>query len=301
MRKNEGKPADRIRNVEEGLVPYLPEETGYARTVLEAMNYSIRAGGKRIRPMLMYEVYHMLGGTDEKAVRPFMAAMELIHTYSLVHDDLPAMDNDDYRRGKLTTHRKYGEAMGILTGDALLNYAFETAFRAFDSDTDSREIGKALRILGHKAGIYGMVGGQVVDVEQNGRFVDEDMLYYVYKNKTAALIEGSMMIGAVLAGAAEEQIDTVESIGTDIGIAFQIQDDILDVSGDEEVIGKPVHSDEKNQKSTYVAVHGLEKSRQTVREHTDRALQRLDAMETVEEDSRIFLRGLIVSLADREK
>ena len=248
----------------------------------------------------MYGMYRILGGTDEPAVRPFMMAMEMIHTYSLVHDDLPAMDNDDYRRGKLTTHKKYGEDMGILAGDALLNLAYETAFRAFDSRTDSRRIASALRILGHKAGIYGMVGGQVVDVEENGKFVDEATLFYVYKNKTAALIEGSLMIGAVLAGASEEQLDTAESIGTDIGIAFQIQDDILDVAGDEQKIGKPVHSDEKNQKSTFVAMRGLEESRQRVREYTDRALDRLDHMETTEPEEKNFLRGLMESLVNRE-
>ncbi|MCI8791577.1 MAG: polyprenyl synthetase family protein [Eubacterium sp.] len=290
----------RLRETEEGFRLYLPEETGYQETVLQAVNYSLQAGGKRLRPLFMYGMYRILGGTDEPAVRPFMMAMEMIHTYSLVHDDLPAMDNDDYRRGKLTTHKKYGEDMGILAGDALLNLAYETAFRAFDSRTDSRRIASALRILGHKAGIYGMVGGQAVDVENNGRFVDEATLFYVYKNKTAALIEGSLMIGAVLAGASEEQLDTAESIGTDIGIAFQIQDDILDVAGDEQKIGKPVHSDEKNQKSTFVAMRGLEESRQRVREYTDRALDRLDHMETTEPEEKNFLRGLMESLVNRE-
>ena len=290
----------RLRETEEGFRPYLPEETGYQETVLQAVNYSLQAGGKRLRPLFMYGMYRIMGGTDEPAVRPFMMAMEMIHTYSLVHDDLPAMDNDDYRRGKLTTHKKYGEDMGILAGDALLNLAYETAFRAFDSRTDSRRIASALRILGHKAGIYGMVGGQAVDVDYNGRFLDETTLVYVYKNKTAALIEGSLMIGAVLAGASEEQLDTAESIGTDIGIAFQIQDDILDVAGDEQKIGKPVHSDEKNQKSTFVAMRGLEESRQRVREYTDRALDRLDHMETTEPEEKNFLRGLMESLVNRE-
>lgn len=293
--------AQRTREIEKGFQPFMPEETGYPKTVLQAVNYSLQAGGKRLRPLFMYEMYRIMGGKEEAAIRPFMMAMEMIHTYSLVHDDLPAMDNDDYRRGKLTTHKKYGEDMGILTGDALLNLAYETAFRAFESETDNRRIARALQILGHKAGIYGMVGGQVVDVENNGQFVDEATLYYVYKNKTAALIESSLMIGAVLAGASEEELDTAESIGTDLGIAFQIQDDILDVAGDEEKIGKPVHSDEKNEKSTFVAMHGMDESRRRVREYTDRALDRLDLIETEEQEEKLFLHDLMMSLVDREK
>lgn len=203
---------EKIQNIEEGFIPYLPKEEGYEKTVLEAVNYSINAGGKRLRPMFLYETYSMFGGTDEKAVRPFMMAMEMIHTYSLVHDDLPAMDNDDYRRGKLTTHKKYGEAMGILAGDALLNLAYETAFLAFDSKTDKQRIANALKVLGKKAGIYGMVGGQVVDVENNGKFVDEQMLHYVYKNKTSALIEASLMIGACLAGASQDEVRIMENL-----------------------------------------------------------------------------------------
>lgn len=292
---------EKIQDVEAGFVPYLSKEEGYARTVLEAMNYSIQAGGKRLRPMFLYETFRMFGGEDEKAVRPFMMAMEMIHTYSLVHDDLPAMDNDDYRRGQLTTHRKYGEAMGILAGDALLNGAFETAFCAFDSDTPPERIGEALRVLGHKAGIHGMVGGQVVDVENNGSFVGEDMLYYVYKNKTAALIEGSLMIGGILAGVGTEQVQALEEVGTQIGLAFQIQDDILDVTGEEEVIGKPVHSDEKNEKSTYVVLHGLDKSREKVEECTKKGIETLERIPVEREMEKEFLRELLLSLVEREK
>lgn len=291
----------RFWDVEAGFEPYLPKVEGYAETVLEAMNYSVRAGGKRLRPLFMYEAYRMLGGGDESAVRPFMMAMEMIHTYSLVHDDLPAMDDDDYRRGQLTTHKKYGEAMGILTGDALLNAAFETAFLAFDSDTPSERIGQALKVLGHKAGIYGMVGGQVVDVENNGRFVEEDMLLYVYQNKTAALIEASLMIGAILAGAGDGVVQALEEVGTQIGIAFQIQDDVLDRTGKEEVLGKPVHSDEKNEKSTYVAIHGLDKSREKVKECTERGVAGLTSIAVRSEEEKIFLRDLMLSLVEREK
>ena len=292
---------EKIQDVEVGFTPYLPREEGYAKTVLEAMNYSIQAGGKRLRPMFLYETFLMLGGEDEKAVRPFMMAMEMIHTYSLVHDDLPAMDTDDYRRGKLTTHKKSGEAMGILTGDALLNAAFETAFRAFDSHTPPERIGKALKVLGSKSGIHGMVGGQVVDVENNGSFVGEDMLYYVYKNKTAALIEGSLMIGGILAGAGTETIQQLEEVGTQIGLAFQIQDDILDIIGEQELIGKPVHSDEKNDKSTYAVLHGVDKSRDKVGECTKKGIETLEEIPAEREEEKSFLRELLLSLVEREK
>ncbi len=293
--------SERVSDIEQGFARYLPKEQGYPRTVLEAMNYSIQAGGKRLRPMFMQSMYRMKGGQDESVIRPFMMAQEMIHTYSLVHDDLPAMDNDDYRRGKLTTHKKYGEDMGILTGDALLNNAYETAFCAFDSCTDPARVGRALKILANKAGIYGMVGGQVVDVEKNGCFLDVDTLMFVYKNKTSALIESSLMIGAVLAGADEEQVSMAEDIGTNIGIAFQIQDDILDVVGEQEVIGKPIHSDEKNNKTTFVTVHGIEKSREKVREYTQRGLATLERMETENVEEKKFLHDLLQSLIQREK
>lgn len=292
---------EKIEEVERGFQPYLPTEEGYQKTVLEAMNYSLLAGGKRLRPLFMKEMYEFFGGNDEAAIRPFMMALEMIHTYSLVHDDLPAMDNDDYRRGKLTTHKKYGEDMGILTGDALLNMAFETAFLAFDSDTDAALVGRALKVLGNKAGIYGMIGGQVVDVENDGKFVSEDTLYFVYKNKTSALIESAFMIGAILAGASEEDIALAEELGTSIGLAFQIQDDILDETGTQEVIGKPVHSDEKNEKSTYLAIYGMELSVKKVKEYTETGLQSLEKMKGCKEENKIFLRELMISLIGREK
>lgn len=292
---------DKIKNVEEGFQNYLPKEEGYAKTLIQGVNYSVLTGGKRLRPLFMYEMYLMMGGTDERAIRPFMMAMEMIHTYSLVHDDLPAMDNDDYRRGQLSTHKKYGEAMGILVGDALLNMAFETAFQAFDSATDPACVGMALRVLGAKAGIRGMVGGQAVDVENNGCFVESDTLKYVYKNKTAALIEASLMIGAILAGADEKTVEEAEKMGMSIGIAFQVQDDLLDVEGEEKVTGKPVHSDAKNEKSTYTAIYGLAKSREKVAECTKQGLQILDRFTVKNEEERIFLRELMQSLVGRKK
>lgn len=292
--------ASHVADIEAGMKEYMPEENGYQRTVFEAVNYSLLAGGKRLRPMFLYEAYRMFGGRDEKAVRPFMMALEMIHTYSLVHDDLPAMDNDEYRRGKLTTHKKFGEAMGILSGDALLNGAFETAFLAFDSETEAAQIGRALKILGHKAGMYGMVGGQVVDVEKDGCFMDEDMLYFVHKNKTSALIEAALMTGAVLAGADEKQAAVMEQCGTDIGLAFQIQDDILDVIGDQEKLGKPVHSDEKNEKTTAVSVYGIDVCRQKVKDYTDRGIEALEALDIPGKEHQEFLVELMKSLVGRE-
>ena len=292
--------ASHVADIEAGMKEYMPEENGYQRTVFEAVNYSLLAGGKRLRPMFLYEAYRMFGGTDEKAVRPFMMALEMIHTYSLVHDDLPAMDNDEYRRGKLTTHKKFGEAMGILSGDALLNGAFETAFLAFDSETEAAQIGRALKILGHKAGMYGMVGGQVVDVEKDGCFMDEDMLYFVHKNKTSALIEAALMTGAVLAGADEKQAAVMEQCGTDIGLAFQIQDDILDVIGDQEKLGKQVHSDEKNEKTTAVSVYGIDVCRQKVKDYTDRGIEALEALDIPGKEHQEFLVELMKSLVGRE-
>ena len=195
--------AKRVEIIEEILKKYLPVQEGHQKVIMDAMEYSVMAGGKRLRPMLMQETYKLFGGESE-LVEPFMAAMEMIHTYSLVHDDLPAMDDDDYRRGRKTTHVVYGEAMGILAGDALLNFAFETAAKTFTMFPEkSLEIGKALQVLAGKAGIYGMIGGQVVDVASAGHRISKDVLDFIYELKTSALIESSMMIGAILAGADE--------------------------------------------------------------------------------------------------
>jgi geranylgeranyl diphosphate synthase type II len=224
----------------------------------------MNAGGKRLRPMLMDETFRMYGGEDRSLIDPFMAAIEMIHTYSLIHDDLPAMDNDDYRRGRKTAHVVYGEAMAILAGDALLNYAFETAAWAFDGTQRDIRTAKAFKILAAKPGIYGMIGGQAADVETEGHPISMDTLMFIHENKTAALIQSSLMVGAILAGAPEETVDALERCGYDIGIAFQIQDDILDVTGNEAELGKPVGSDEKNHKLTYVSAHGLTESKKQV-------------------------------------
>lgn len=288
--------AKRVQEIENIIAAYLPKEEGYQKTVIEAMNYSIQAGGKRLRPMLMQETFRLFGG-NTKTIEPFMAAMEMIHTYSLVHDDLPAMDDDEYRRGRKTTHIVYGEAMAILAGDALLNYAFETAAKAFEMEPGNPALGKALGILAKKAGIYGMIGGQVVDVESEGTPLDREKLEFIHIHKTSALLESSMLIGAVLAGAGEAEQQIVEQAAREIGLAFQIQDDILDVTSTTEELGKPVGSDEKNQKSTYVGLEGLEKAKEDVRRLSESALERLKSLPVKNE----FLYELIEELINRKK
>lgn len=287
----------RTKEIEQILMRYLPQAEGHQHQIMEAMNYSITAGGKRLRPMLMKETYQLFGGNSQ-VIEPFMAAMEMIHTYSLVHDDLPAMDDDEYRRGKKTTHVVYGEAMGILAGDALLNYAFETAVKAFEmAPEQSLTIGKALGILAGKAGIYGMIGGQVVDVLATGKPLSREELDFIYELKTGALIKASMMIGAVLAGASDADISKVEQIASDVGLAFQIQDDILDVTSTTEELGKPVKSDEKNEKTTYVTLRGLEQSEKDVTRISGEAIRLLDEIDV----KNSFLELLIRELIHRKK
>ena len=286
----------RAQEIEKLIQRYLPEEKGYQKTILEAMNYSMLAGGKRLRPMLMIETYKLFAGSS-KSIEPFAAAIEMIHTYSLVHDDLPAMDNDEYRRGKKTTHSVYGEAMGILAGDALLNYAYETAATAFSLDTDHVADAKAFQILTKKAGVYGMVGGQTVDVESEGQEISRDKLVFIYRLKTGALIEASMLIGAVLAKATEEEQQIIEKVAGEVGLAFQIQDDILDVTSTLEVLGKPIGSDEKNHKATYVAFEGIEKAKEEVERLSADAMDQIASLS----EKNPFLIELLRYLIHREK
>ncbi len=295
----------KVKEIEEVLAYYSPKEEGFQRQIMEAMNYSLMAGGKRLRPLLMKETFVLFGGQHIDLLTPFMAALEMIHTYSLVHDDLPAMDNDEYRRGRKTTHVVYGEAMGILAGDGLLNFAFETAVKAFDAAESCaadqhdlyRRIAKALQVLARKAGILGMIGGQVIDIEQYEGEPSRNRLDHVYRLKTGALIEASMMIGAILAGADQIYIDGIERIAGDIGLAFQIKDDILDVTGTTEQLGKPVHSDEKNEKTTYVSLLGVEDADTEVLNISNRAMEAYDTLPCQNE----FLRILIGKLINREK
>lgn len=292
----------KVEEIEEILREYLPKEEGYQKVIMEAMGYSLLAGGKRLRPMLMRETYLLFSGGEEReqekeALHAFMAAQEMIHTYSLVHDDLPAMDDDDYRRGRKTTHVVFGEDMGILAGDALLNYAFETAAGACLAAASVKNAATALQILGRKAGIYGMIGGQVIDVKQTGHGMPKEVLDKVYELKTAALIESSMMIGAVLGGASEEEVRTAEKIAKNVGLAFQIQDDILDVTGTTETLGKPVHSDEKNEKTTYVTLYGVDEAKEIVEEKSREAVLMLKDLP----GDHTYLEQLLLQLIYREK
>lgn len=289
----------KVEHINNVLEKFLLVEEGQQRIIFEAMNYSVRAGGKRLRPILMEETYHMFGGSSA-VIEPFMAAIEMIHTYSLVHDDLPAMDNDEYRRGKKTTHAVYGEAMGILAGDALLNLAYETAAKAFDMEVADTRVARAFAVLAKKAGVYGMVGGQVVDVESEKSddcSITREKLDFIYRLKTGALIESSMMIGAILAGASSDEVSRVEQIAAKLGLAFQIQDDVLDVTSTLEVLGKPVGSDEKNNKATYVTFEGLDKAVSDVERISKEAEEQLDDLGY--DDA--FLKELFEYLIHREK
>ena len=278
-------------SVEKIIYSYCPEESGKQSLIFEAMNYSLKAGGKRLRPILMLETFKLFGEDVEKAY-PFMAAIEFIHTYSLVHDDLPAMDNDEFRRGQKTTHAKYGEDIGILAGDGLLNMAYEIMSDAVANDPSSA---KAMSVIAKKAGAYGMVGGQTVDVVNEGKKLDLETINFIHNLKTAALIEASMMAGALLGGASESQVDEVEHIAKNIGMAFQIQDDILDVTGDEEKLGKPVLSDEKNEKDTYITLIGLDESKAKVEELSNKAIDGIKELGDNE-----FLVSLVEKLINRE-
>ncbi len=291
---------DQINKIIEG---FLPEGDSNNALITEAAAYSVKAGGKRLRPMLMQETFRLFTGKEEDPLLfAFMAAIEFIHTYSLVHDDLPAMDNDEFRRGLPTTHAKYGEAFGILAGDALLNTAFETALKEMKKEKDPVRISnsvRALSVLAEKAGINGMVGGQCLDVyaEQNTSFkTRKEELYYIYYNKTSALLQASMMAGAILAGASEEDVKTIEEIAGNVGIAFQIRDDILDVTSTTEILGKPVGSDEKNEKVTWLSFAGMEQAKADVETYTKDAVDRLDRLEK----KNLFLNDLIYYLIDRE-
>ena len=269
--------AERTARAEEILARFLPPEEGPAKALAQAMRYSLLAGGKRLRPVLMAETFAVFGG-EGPVIGPFMAGMEMIHTHSLIHDDLPALDNDDLRRGRPTTHRVFGEAAAILAGDALLNYAYETMCRAFGMTTDIKAAARALCLIAEKTGIGGMLGGQSVDVALEGKPIPADTLSYIYEKKTAALIEASMMAGAVLAGADEKDTAVLKEAAERIGVAFQIRDDILDVEGDEKALGKPVHSDEKNNKTTYVTLYGLAEADRRVQQLSGEALALLSGL-----------------------
>lgn len=288
----------KVEDINRVIREYLPKEEGMQHRVIEAVNYSVEAGGKRVRPLIMLETYKLFGGENESEVYPFMAALECIHSYSLVHDDLPAMDNDDYRRGRLTTHKKYGEDFGILAGDALLNYAYEIMLSSITKLTADKVVKavRAAQIIAYKAGIYGMVGGQSLDVWLTDKSMDDKQLDFIFNLKTGALIEAAFMAGAVLAGADESAVADIEKAGNKVGVAFQIKDDILDVTSTQEKLGKPVFSDEKNNKTTYVTLYGMDKA--------DRDVEALskEAVDIIKKyGNNDFLVSLILKLINREK
>lgn len=286
----------KTQEIEEIIFKYIPESEGYQKIITDAMDYSLKAGGKRLRPILMNETYKLFGGIGGD-IEPFLAAMEMIHTYSLVHDDLPAMDNDEFRRGKKTTWVEYGEAMGILAGDGLLNMAFEIMSRSLLTSKDIHRSAKALNEIAERGGIYGMIGGQVVDVESSGIGLTKDKLDFIYRLKTGALIEASMVTGAVIGSASDEEIDIIRNIAKDVGMAFQIQDDILDVTSTTEILGKPVLSDEKNQKTTYVTLMGIDEAKHEVERISKRAALNFEKLD----GDKAFLQKLILRLINREK
>jgi len=285
--------------IDDVIFKFLPEEEGFNKEIIEAINYSVKNGGKRLRPMFMYLTYRICGG-KLSIIEPFMAAIEMIHCYSLVHDDLPCMDNDTLRRGKATTWSKYGEDVGVLTGDGLLNLAYETMLNSLDkySDEDKLHALSAIKFISNKAGYNGMVGGQFLDVVSEGKRISKEEIGYIHKNKTCALIEASMAAGAILAGA--KNADEFEEIGYNVGMAFQIQDDILDVIGDESVTGKPVHSDEKNKKNTYVTIAGLDKAKNLVFNYSTRACELLENVDGAIAYKTV-LKELFESLIDRDR
>lgn len=287
--------ACRVERVEEILKSMLPEESGYQKQVLEAMNYSMLAGGKRLRPLMMREVYDCLGGKG-KEIDYFQTALEMIHNYSLVHDDMPCMDNDMYRRGRKTTHAVYGEGMALLAGDGLLNLAMETAAKAFEVTDNPERVGRAISILFRKSGVYGMMGGQCADLLAESLDKDKvtgDLLIFIHEHKTAALIEAALMIGATLAGADEDTIGKLERIGSNVGQAFQIQDDVLDVESTFEELGKPIGSDIENDKLTYVSLYGLEESKRLIADKSKEAIDLLDSIDGNTEFLKLLFESLI--------
>lgn len=285
---------EKVKFVDEYMEKFLPPEDKYPEIIHKAMRYSVFAGGKRLRPIMVMEACRAFGGDVEKAM-PFACAIEMIHTYSLIHDDLPALDNDDYRRGRLTSHKMFGENMAILAGDALLHHAFETMAEACVKMNDIKYT-KAMLAIAQGAGINGMVAGQVVDVISEGKEIDKDTLDYIHKNKTAAMIIGALKAGAEIGGASDEEIKNIERVGELVGVAFQIQDDILDVTSTLEELGKPINSDEKNHKVTYATMFGVEDASKIVLDMSNEALEILHSMG----DRMVFLERLTEYLIRRK-
>ena len=288
----EAKLALRTDIINRAIEELLPLEEGPQSTILRACGYSVRNGGKRMRPLFMQSVYRLLGGREEEKLWPFMAGLEMMHSSSLVHDDLPCMDNDRLRRGKPSTWAQFGVDMGTLAGDGLMIYAFETMLKSgFPDDIKLR----AMQVLAEKSGIFGMVGGQTVDVELTGNIPDPDTLRFIYEKKTGALIEAAFRMGAIAAGADAETERAFEEAGIAVGMAFQIRDDILDVTSTSEELGKTAHADDRNAKMTWVSFYGLDQSEKDVVRYTDQALGLISDYE-----EGWFLEELLRRLIDRK-
>lgn len=283
--------------IEEALKTYLPRENCLQKELCSAMEYSLLAGGKRIRPILTLEFCRVCGGELEAAL-PFACAVEMVHTYSLIHDDLPCMDNDDLRRGRASNHKVYGEDMALLAGDALLTLAFETMLSpASIQKAGALRAASAAGILARAAGADGMVGGQVIDLKSEDQAISIDLLQAMDHAKTGALIKAAALMGCVVAGAGEAELAAADTFTENIGLAFQIVDDILDVTGQTAKLGKKVGSDQNNKKSTYVSLLGLEAARDTVKKLTNTAVGALVSFKT----DTAYLTDLAYSLAKREK
>lgn len=285
---------ERIKLIEKALVKELGEDKALVPELADSMKYSLTAGGKRLRPVLLMAAADAVGANGNEFMQ-VACAIEMIHTYSLIHDDLPAMDNDDYRRGKLTNHKVYGEAMAILAGDALLTQAFEVMLR--QPGVPAEVLVQVVREMSIAAGPNGMVGGQVIDMLSEGKRISMNELRKMHTGKTGALFRAAIRSGAIMAGANEKQLQALTVYADCFGLAFQITDDILDVVGDEAIIGKPVGSDERNEKSTYVTLTSLEEARQLAADTVKQAVEALQIFG----DKATFLRELVEMLLSRNK
>lgn len=258
--------SEKKKRVEQHLYTYFSDFSGLQQTVYQAADYSLKAGGKRLRPVLLLEACELFGGTEQDAMA-FACAMEMIHTYSLIHDDLPAMDDDDFRRGKPTNHVVYGEGMAILAGDGLLNRAYEVMIHSALNSVEFRDrYLMAMGTIAEAAGVSGMIAGQVVDLESEHKAVPLETVDFIHAHKTGAMITASLVAGAIIGGANSEELEKIRHYGRNIGMAFQIIDDILDITGDQEKLGKDIGSDVEKQKSTYPSILGLEESRKIAQE-----------------------------------
>lgn len=289
----ENKLNERIELINNALDKYLKPR--YPEELYEAMRYSVMAGGKRMRPVLLISACEAVGGSIEEAL-PFACALEMIHTYSLIHDDLPAMDNDDFRRGKPTCHKQFDEALAILAGDGLLTYAFEVMLEQV-CKKKSIKLAQAARMIADYSGSKGMLVGQAVDVQSEGKKINDKTLMFIHDNKTGGLIKAALMAGAEIGGANDSEISSFEKIGYNMGIAFQIKDDILDVTSTSDVLGKPILSDIKNEKQTYVSLYGLDNAQQDYETLSEGAVKMINDMG----ERAAFLAWYAQSLINREK